>query len=241
MEGWLPKGAPGKKRSPRVEAFTRLSELFANRNREEGDETDLSLAMQGEPKITPSLKMAHGGLGTVLTALRAFDDPDAQQFMELHDSLTATDRSKLSLEEIAVAADIGASRLLGVATEALSAYGASVSQIILGASLPAIVRKSVTLAKTTRGILDREMMLKAGAVLPIPKGSQVAINQQVINQASEVEPKSLKPWDQESRLREIQAAWGESKGSLPPKPPHEPLSPALDKLQDRATGALEDV
>ena len=235
-----PKRIPIKRKrlSQRKEAFARLSEIFANRSCAEGDETDLTLAMQGEPEITSSLKMAHGGLRTVLEALRAFEDEDAQAFIELHDSLSKRDRMELSLEEIAVAADIGASRLLGVATEALKAYGQSVSQIILGASLPHIVRKSVKLALTTKGISDREMMLKAGAVLPIPKGSQIAIQQ--VNQLPEPQESKgeLPPWDQEAQLRKIREAQGEIKQLPQVSHTQQPIPPSVDSIQQMAAEVL---
>jgi hypothetical protein len=229
-----------RKRDPRKEAFTRLSEQFAKRSREADDETNLSSAMEGQPKVTSSLKMASGGLPVVLNALRAFDDEDAQQFIALHDSLSYTDRRHLTLEEIAVAADIGASRLLGVATEALQAYGTSVSQIILGASLPKIVKKSVAMAQTSKGMFDREMMLKAGAVLPIPKGSQIAIQQVNTPVLAEAGSESLPPWDQEARLRAVHSAWGETKAL--PSPTHpQPIPASVDSIQQRTVEALTDV
>jgi hypothetical protein len=221
----------------RKTAVKRLAEKFEHRSCAADDETDFFVAMEGQPEVTSCLKMASGGLQVVMEALRCFDDEDAQQFMEMYDSLTPTDRKRLKLEEIAVAADIGSSRLLGVATEALKSYGQNVSRIILGASLPKIVRKSVQMAMTPSGLSDRKMMLEAAAFVPRGQTSQIAI-QQVNNPPATVDnPSALPPWDQEAQLRRIREAHGEMKG-LPPASHSQPIPASVDTIQQRATEVL---
>ena len=234
-----------KLRKPRVDrkaddrraaAFTRLCETYRSRSRADSAPSDLNLALQGQPVVTEGLKEAYGGIKAVITALRAFDNPEAQAFITLYDSISATDRLYLSLEEIAVAADVGSSRLLGVSVEALKAYGQSVSQVILWAGMPKIVKKSVELAGEGLAY-HSEMMMKAAAFVPVPKSSSVAV--QVNNQLPVPErEETVRPWDPERHLQGIQAAWGETR-SLPPSVEHEPLSPTLESMQERTTDVLD--
>jgi hypothetical protein len=221
----------------RKTAVRKLAERFEHRSCAADDETDFFVAMEGQPEVTSCLKMASGGLRIVLEALRCFDDEDAQQFMELYDSLTPTDRKYLKLEQIAVAADIGASRLLGVATEALKAHGQNVSRIILGASLPKIVSKSVQMALTPSGLNDRKMMLEAAAF--VPRGNaQIAIQQVNNPPVSQGELKGqLTDWDQEVQLRRIREAHGDMK-SLPPISHSQPIPASVDSIQQRTTEVL---
>jgi hypothetical protein len=195
------------------------------------------VALQGQPTVTEGLKQAPGGLIAVLNALRAFDNPDAQAFVALHDSITPTDRKFLSLEEIAVAADVGSSRLLGVAVEALRAYGQSISQVILWAGMPKIVKRAVRNAAQEKYAADREMVFKAAAFVPVPKGSNVAV--QVNNQLPAPKEEIVRPWDPAAQLQGIQEAWGGRKSLPAPTVEHEALTPTLESLQDRTAGILD--
>jgi len=230
---------PLKDAGERKRAFTSLCERFKHRTRAEDAPDDLELAMQGQPTVTPGLKEAPGGIPAVLTALRAFDNPDAQAFMTFYDSLTITEQRHLKLEEIAVAADVGSRHLLGLAAEALCAYGTAVNQILIWAGMPKITKRILKNAMTEKGAFAQEMVWKASGVLPVPKGAQIALQQ--INQLPPAEePKQLKPWNQESHLREIAEAMGD-RGALPTgiRPPHEPLPDALNTMQERTVEVLE--
>ena len=78
-------------------------------------------------------------------------------------------------------------------------------QMMLAAGMPSVVARSMKQAKTAKGYADREWMLKAGKILPIPKGAQTAIQ---IN-APVAETKQLEgghTWKYpEDRLKEIVA------------------------------------
>lgn len=129
-----------------------------------------------EPIIaTPLMKSVEGGIDHCITCLRASSDEDAQAFIEMWDSLSATDRKNLRLEDVAHAAGIGAVRLSEVTNTAVFFYGNMQTQMMLAAGLPKIVATSIKQAKTAKGLADREWMLKAGKILPIPKGAQTAI------------------------------------------------------------------
>ena len=160
-------------------------------------------APQTEPVITPMLQAVEGGIEHCITALRAHEDEDAQAFVEIWDKCTATDRKHLKVEEIAHAAGVGSLRLAEVVNTALFLYGNMQVQMMLAAGMPQVVARSMRQAKTAKGYADREWMLKAGKILPIPKGAQTAIQ---IN-APAVESKELESghtWKYpEDRLKEI--------------------------------------
>ena len=128
-----------------------------------------------EPRITPMLNSVDGGIAHCVEALRAHDEDDARLFLGVWDRCSATDRKYLKVEEIAHAAGVGALRLAEVVQTALFLYGNMQTQMMLAAGLPQIVSRSIKQAKTAKGLADREWMLKAGKILPIPKGAQIAI------------------------------------------------------------------
>lgn len=62
-----------------------------------------------------------------------------------------------------------------IVNSAIFLYGNMQTQMMLGAGLPKIVATSIKQAMKPKGLADREWMLKAGKILPIPKGAQIAI------------------------------------------------------------------
>ena len=183
----------------RQKALERLHNRW-NLDNEEGE-----WEPQTELVITPMLQAVEGGIEHCITALRAHEDEDAQAFVEMWDKCTATDRKHLKVEEIAHAAGVGSLRLAEVVNTALFLYGNMQVQMMLAAGMPSVVARSMKQAKTAKGYADREWMLKAGKILPIPKGAQTAIQ---IN-APVAETKQLEgghTWKYpEDRLKEIVA------------------------------------
>ena len=98
-----PKFKSRPKRSRSAEALSRLRGRWQMEH--EGEEWEA----EDEPLITPMLKAVDGGVGHVLTALRSHDDDDARSFCELYDSLTASDKCSLSIEQIAFASGLARS------------------------------------------------------------------------------------------------------------------------------------
>jgi hypothetical protein len=173
------------------------------RERWEADHEGEEWEAEDEPVITPMLRAVEGGTGHVLEALRAHDDDDARAFVECLGECSSTDRSHISWEAVAFAAGIGSLRLAEVAQTAIFLYDGMKTKMLLASGLPAIVQRSIQMAKTPKGLHDREMMLKAGGVLPVPKGAQIHI--QNLNQGEKEEEAPKAPlWKQpEDRLREI--------------------------------------
>lgn len=191
-----PKGAGARK-----EALIRLESMF-RLEAEDDEEWNPEI----EPIITPMLKSVDGGIGHCVQALRAHDDEDAQTFLEMWDRCTRTERNCLTVEEIAHASGVGSLRLAEVVQTALYLYGNMQTQMMLSAGLPAVVATSLKNAKKIKGYADREWMLKAGKILPIPKGAQTAIQ---INAGEPREQKQLEgghEWKYpEDRTKQIMA------------------------------------
>lgn len=214
----------------RDEALARLKEKFESEN--EGEVFDT----EGEPIITPLLKSADGGIPRILEALRAHDDDDARAFIALYDSLSKIDRKFLSLEEISVAAGIGSLRLGEIAQSAMILHGQLTSKLLLSSTLSKVVATSLEQAQKPRGIADREMMLKAGGVLPVPKGAQIAIQTNVTNERAETKqlPESAEPvyLDADQRLRAIHEAVEGNQRRLPaPKSEPVEIGGQIDRMQ----------
>jgi hypothetical protein len=191
------------------------------------DSEDGEWEPESEPIVTPMLKAVPGGITFCIEALRAHDEDDSRQFLETWDACTRTDRALLRIEDIAHASGIGSLRLAEIAQTALFLYGDRQAQMILSASMPKVIRSTVKAATdevpiTATSIVDgefitkvvgktngdtraMEMLLKSRGILPIPKGSQIAI--QVNNPDREdKQPESGHEWKYpEDRLKEITA------------------------------------
>ncbi len=183
----------------RRDALRRLKERWMEDN--DGEEWE----PEKEPVVSPMFKAVDGGIGHVLEALRAHEEDDARAFIETYERCSATDVRHLPLEYIAFAAGIGSLRLAELAQTAIFLYDGMKTKMLLASGLPSIVSRSIQMAKTPKGVYDREMMLKAGGVLPVPKGAQIAI-QNVYGDKEEA-PVAAPAWRQpEDLLREIHDA-----------------------------------
>jgi hypothetical protein len=171
------------------------------------DNDDGEWEPETEPIITPMLKTVDGGVEHCITTLRAHDDDDARAFIAMWDDCTMMDRKMLTIEEIAHAAGIGSLRLVEVIQTALFLYGNMQTQMMMAAGLPKIVAMSIKQARKPRGLADREWMLKAGKILPIPKGSQIAIQNNLVEgrETQQITEGSHEWKYPEDRLKEIVA------------------------------------
>ena len=163
------------------------------RRRWEKEHEDEDWEPEKEPIITPMLKGVEGGIRHVLEALRAHDDDDAQAFIELADSLSAGDRKHAPIESVAFAAGIGSLRLAEVAQTALFLYGTMKTKMLLSSAMPKVMKATIKAATdevpitadTMEGrivvghsngdIKAMEMFHKMSGLMPLPKGAQIAI------------------------------------------------------------------
>jgi hypothetical protein len=230
---------PREKGDRRAEALSRL-QIKYQENSENDEPRNLLNDLDGQPIVTPILKQAEGGTASVLDALRAYEDEDAQEFIALHDSLTKTDRKFLSLEEIAVASGIGSARLLELSTSAMLNYGQSSVKIFLAASMHKVVHAAVKAASTGTPIIDdkgnpvrddkgnlllagygdiraMELVGKMTGLVPTPKGAHIAIQNNVGEKAESAPAGYFDPGEHLRSIRNI------TDPMRLPAPPHEPV------------------
>jgi hypothetical protein len=134
------------------------------------------------PQVSSILRYARGGLATVLTGLRASEEPDAHIFTAKYDSISRDDLRRVRWEEIAFAANLDPYRLLEVAVSALVKQGETIGQLISATAHPLIVKKSVTMALKDYGKADRRNLLLARGFLPISAGATIYNRVQIANQ-----------------------------------------------------------
>lgn len=203
----------------REEALRRLRASW------EVENTDAEWKPEKEPVITPMLKAASGGLDAVLSALRSYAHDDAQKFIHLYDDAPKRDRKVLPIETFAFASGIGSIRLAGLAAEAIVSTGHTQTQILMGSAMHKVMRSTIKAAtdevpitaevngvsmvvgKTNGDTRAQEMFHKMTGMMPIPKGSQIAI-QNVYRGAygqGEAEAPTQGWRSPDERLREIYA------------------------------------
>ncbi|MDE2099399.1 MAG: hypothetical protein KGL39_19260 [Patescibacteria group bacterium] len=200
-----------------------------------------------EPEITPLLRSVDGGIAQIMAALRCSDSEDAKCFMELYDSLSQHDRKALSLEEIAYGCGIGSLRLAEVAQTAMFLYAQRTTKFLIAGAMPNVMRSTIkaatdempildgqgnTVGKTNGDIRAMEMFHKMAGTMPLPKGTQIAIQNNVSNpdddKVKEAEPVWLDPGD---RLRMIHEAVDPKR--LPsPATPHLEINAKITHMQD---------
>jgi hypothetical protein len=232
---------PGKKFTPKrtqTAADFRKAALKRLRERWEKENPDEEWCPEQEPIITPMFRSCEGGVGHIIDAIRAHDDDDARAFLDAFDRCSATDLKHIPLEAVAFASGIGSLRLAEVAQTAIFLYDGMKTKMLLASGLPSIVAKSIAMAKKDTGLHDREMMLKAGGVLPLPKGAQVHINN--INAPEKEEQRETPAWKpQEDRLREI---YDLTEPKRLPSPESKPVTIGghIDRLQEETIHILRD-
>jgi hypothetical protein len=122
------------------------------------------------PKISPILREIPGGKKMALKAMRFSQAECIQKFLEMYDSISWRDREKLSLEAIALAANVDIALLLGEVLLAIREHNVNVVKFIAVGSHPEVMKKTVESALLTGGYRDREHIHTMLGALPSPKG-----------------------------------------------------------------------
>jgi hypothetical protein len=126
--------------------------------------------LKASPQITPLLKQAEGGLDQVIMALRFSPDALAVTFLEKYDSVPTGDREYLSIEAIALAAQIDITHLLGSIMVSLQQQAVNATRIIAMTNHPRITQARVEYGMLPLGERDRTALDTAVGFLPSPKG-----------------------------------------------------------------------
>ena len=242
------KFKPKKKRDRKAEAIARLRRSWMN------DHEDEEWEPEKEPVITPMLKSV--GLGRVIDALRMHEDEDARAFLRAWDGCNATDRKYLRVEDIAFASGVSSLRLAEIAQTALFLYAQMQTKMLVSSSMHKVMRSTIkaatdevpivadTLAgrivvgKTNGDVKAMEMFHKMSGMMPLPKGAQIAIQNNFGDKDDA--PVLTSGWKTpEERLREIQDM---TEPKRLPSPPAEPISIGgrIDHLQAETIEMLRD-
>ena len=244
------KFKPKRKQDKKAEALVRL------RRRWEKEHEDEDWEPEKEPIITPMLKGVEGGIPHVLEALRAHDDDDAQAFIDAYDHLTATDRRCLSLEVVCFSAGIGSLRLAEVAQTALFLYGTMKTKMLLSSAMPKVMKATIKAATdevpitadTMEGrivvghsngdIKAMEMFHKMSGLMPLPKGAQIAI-QNNFGDKEDDKPSGQGWRAPEDRLREFHDMTEPKRLPSPPAPPVT-LGGHIDQMQSETVEIMAE-
>ncbi len=236
------KFKPKRKQDKKAEALVRLRRRWAEEHEDEDWEPEK------EPIITPMLKGVEGGIRHVLEALRAHDDDDAQAFIELADSLSAGDRKHAPIEAIAFAAGIGSLRLAEVAQTALFLYGTMKTKMLLSSAMPKVMKATIKAATdevpitadTMEGrivvghsngdIKAMEMFHKMSGLMPLPKGAQIAIQNNFGAEKEDEKPTGQGWRHPEERLREFHDLTEPKRLPSPSAPPIQ-IGGRIDQMQ----------
>lgn len=125
--------------------------------------------MQNVPRISHLLSHAEGGIETCIGALRMSDDPDAGRFLEKYDSISATDRGRVSLEEISVSAGVSTKSLLAAILVAIDNMGASAARIARASFSAPVIRATAEAAINGKNATaNRKLFLSGIGFLPVP-------------------------------------------------------------------------
>lgn len=244
------KFKPKRKQDKKAEALVRL------RRRWEKEHEDEDWEPEKEPIITPMLKGVEGGIRHVLEALRAHDDDDAQAFIEVYDSLTITDRRVVPIESVAFACGTGSLRLAECAQTALFLYGTMKTKMLLSSAMPKVMKATIKAATdevpitadTMEGrivvghsngdIKAMEMFHKMSGLMPLPKGAQIAI-QNNFGEKEDDKPSGQGWRAPEDRLREFHDMTEPKRLPSPAAPPVT-LGGHIDRMQEETVEIMAE-
>ena len=127
------------------------------------------------PQITPIFETP-SNLRDAISALRFSNDPVAAKFIGTYDKIPAGDRAYLSIEAVAIKADVDFNELLGSMIFSFRSAQAQKSGIMAMAEHPDVLRASLLYACSPAGVQDRRMLHEAVGFLPTPKGMSLNLN-----------------------------------------------------------------
>lgn len=139
--------------------------------------------MSGVPRISHLLEHAEGGVAGCIAALRLSDDPDAFKFLEKFDSISASDRTRLTVEEIATAAGISTKNLLASTLLAVEYLGTSAARMATASfSAPVIQATAQAAINGKNATSNRKLFLSGSGFLPRPANREPGVFVNITNQ-----------------------------------------------------------
>lgn len=121
------------------------------------------------------IQQSLGNVSVAIEAMRFSSDPTIEKFLIRYDTASEQQKKSLPLEAFALAAEVEIPALLGATILAFKSLQAQKSTLRVMADHPDIVKKTIKVAKTTKGVADRRMIHEAVGFLPTKSG--ISINQ----------------------------------------------------------------
>lgn len=139
--------------------------------------------MYGVPRISHILDCASGGIEECVNALRLSDDADASKFLERYDSVSASDRQRLSIEEIAISAGVGTKNLLAAVLLAMDYVGTSQARMATNSfKAPVIGATGKAAINGPNATSNRKLFLSGIEFLPRPANREPGVFVNITNQ-----------------------------------------------------------
>jgi|SRR6185369_14493801 len=151
---------------------------------------------QNAPEITEQILKGVGSRAAMLSALRGDDSVDARAFIKAYESISASDREKLRIEDFVIASGLSTRRFIECLTGALLQQASDITRMLVAVNQPLVVSATIKAATEQTPILDgngdivghtwgdmkaQDMFHRATGFLPTPKGAQTTINLQQLN------------------------------------------------------------
>jgi hypothetical protein len=145
-------------------------------------------ALAENPQITPLLRINGIHPDRMVEVLRCDDQPESLTFVRQWGALSTENRSLAGVEAIALSCGMTPRRLWELFQGASLVQARASVSVLIAESLPKIMQTAIKGAKTGKGHIDREHVLKAARILPVPKGSTTVINMPGHNADEDDEP-----------------------------------------------------
>jgi len=133
----------------------------------------------GPAPIFTILNQLPGGWTTAIAILQHVAKQDSEceeaRLINVWDEVVGLNGSKTTGEQIAEAADMSPSHMLGLITEAAHLQGVNVSKLIKAINLGEVMQAGVKEALKPSGFKDREKILQSAGLYPAPAGTNISV------------------------------------------------------------------
>lgn len=123
------------------------------------------------PPLSSLLKKSAGGMKQVYAAMRMSQDEVVKDYLKKYDAIPVGDRRYLSMEAVALAAEVDLNCLFVSAMIALQAQAVNLTKIIAVTNHPKITAARVKYGQLPYGERDRTALDTAVGFLPSPQGT----------------------------------------------------------------------
>ena len=176
---------------PGIEPANGRTQILS-RTRESGKIHDRALGLRNRGRdrqingtLASAMKYLAGGKNMFMeiAGQAAKIDPVIQPIVEEWHRCTAGGKKAFDVDQVCELKGVDPFRMLGSVFEAAARSGHHIGALLAAVTHPAIVEKTIQRALTNEGTDEREMLLKHANFLPLPKGSQISVVNQIATKA----------------------------------------------------------